>query len=72
MQVSEREAMETAKKAARQDAADRIYDRLRLEQEAALRAKVSDQAVCIIILAGSVAVRTAAISIEWVGGVCPL
>eukprot|EP00775_Hariotina_reticulata_P009667 gene9667-9826_t len=37
--VSEREAMETAKKAARKEAADRIYDRLRLEQEEALRVK---------------------------------
>jgi hypothetical protein len=40
MQVSERDAAEAARKAARQDAADRIYDKLRLEKEAALRAQV--------------------------------
>jgi len=39
-QVSEREAAEAARKAARQSAADRIYDKLRLEKEAALRAQV--------------------------------
>lgn len=40
LQVSEREAAEAARKAARQCAADRIYDKLRLEKEAALRAQV--------------------------------
>jgi hypothetical protein len=39
--VAQRDAEEAARKAARKDAADRIYDQLRLEQEAALRAKVS-------------------------------
>jgi hypothetical protein len=38
--VAQRDAEEAARKAARKDAADRIYDQLRLEQEAALRAKV--------------------------------
>lgn len=41
LQVAQREAGEAARKAARKDAADRIYDRLRLEKEAALRAKVT-------------------------------
>lgn len=40
LQVSERDAAEAARKAARQSAADRIYDKLRLEKEAALRAQV--------------------------------
>jgi hypothetical protein len=39
-QVSEREAGEAARKAERQCAADRIYDKLRLEKEAALREQV--------------------------------
>lgn len=39
--VAAREAGEAARKAARKDAADRIYDQLRLDQEAALRAKVN-------------------------------
>jgi hypothetical protein len=38
--VAQRDAEEAARKAARKDAADSIYDQLRLEQEAALRAKV--------------------------------
>lgn len=38
--MSEREAAEAARKAERQSAADRIYDKLRLEKEAALRAQV--------------------------------
>jgi hypothetical protein len=42
VQVSERDAAESARKAARQSAADRIYDKLRLEKEAALRAQVRD------------------------------
>lgn len=40
VQVLERDAAEAARKAARQDAADRIYDKLRLEKEAALHAQV--------------------------------
>lgn len=40
MQVSERDAAEAARKAERQSAADRIYDKLRLEKEAQLRAQV--------------------------------
>lgn len=39
-QVSERDAAEAARKAERQSAADRIYDKLRLEKEAQLRAQV--------------------------------
>ena len=45
VQVAQREAEESARKAARKDAADRIYDRLRLEKEAALRAKVGQCAL---------------------------
>jgi hypothetical protein len=43
--VAQRNAEEAARKAARKDAADRIYDQLRLEQEAALRAKVRCKAM---------------------------
>lgn len=38
-QVAEREAAEAARQQLRKDAADRIYDQLRLEKEAQLRAK---------------------------------
>ncbi|WIA31853.1 hypothetical protein OEZ86_002718 [Tetradesmus obliquus] len=41
--VAQRDAEEAARKAARKDAADRIYDQLRLEQEAALRAKEEEE-----------------------------
>jgi hypothetical protein len=40
-QVATREAADAANKAARAQAADNIYQKLKLEQEAALRAKVN-------------------------------
>lgn len=43
LQVSERDAAEAARKAARQSAADRIYDKLRLEKEAQLRAQEEEE-----------------------------
>jgi hypothetical protein len=48
--VSEREAAEAARKAERQSAADRIYDKMRLEKEAELRAQVRRERlrVCVV------------------------
>ena len=42
-QVAAREAADAANKAARAQAADNIYQKLKLEQEAALRAKVREK-----------------------------